>query len=93
LARVAVSKTRTTISRPTSGTPFFQRDGQTYGPTGQPVCHVCFRPEGDPRLCYHCGNGLDRIYPTLRRERIETLKKQLAALEAAALEDMWRMSR
>jgi hypothetical protein len=89
MARAAVSKTRRT-SRLTSGTGFFQRDGQIYGPTGQPVCHVCFRPTGDPKPCYYCGNGIDRIYPSLRRERIEDLRRQLAALETAALEDMWR---
>jgi hypothetical protein len=86
MARAVAPKTTRNVN-------FFQRDGQWYGPHGQPICHTCLRPEeGDASgpACYTCGIGIDRIFPALRRERIEILRKQLAALEAAALEDMWR---
>ena len=95
MARNAATRKTSTRRRLTSdGT--FQREGQTYNAYDNgtlPVCRVCGQPEGGTRLCFYCGNGVDQNYPLIRRERIETLKKQLAFLEAAALEDMWRMSR
>jgi hypothetical protein len=91
-----IAAARPKLRRLTNATGTFELEGQTYSAYDNgapPVCRICGQPEGGPRLCYYCGNGIEQNYPTLRRERIETLKKQLAILEAAALEDMWRMTR
>jgi hypothetical protein len=98
MPKAAHAAARTTRRLTNGNRPFFQRDGQWYGPgldgTMQPICHVCLRPEGDPTgsgpVCYYCGHGVDRIYPRLRQQRIELLRAQLKTLETAALEDMWR---
>jgi hypothetical protein len=95
---VHAAAARTTRRLTTGTSPFFQRDGQWYGPgldgTTQPTCHVCLRSGGDSTgsgpVCYHCGWGIERAYPRLRQQRIEILREQLKTLETAALEDMWR---
>jgi hypothetical protein len=99
MAKAAHPAVARTTHRLTNGTsPFFQRDGQWYGPdpdgTAQPICHVCLRSGGDPTgsgpVCNYCGWGIERAYPRLRQQRIELLRAQLKTLETAALEDMWR---